>query len=76
MELAGNSICKERNLQGTEWPMPKKIGLTTPCRNDSTTRKCIRALTCLPLLPETDMANAIDDIGQQCAISMITNVYI
>jgi len=45
----------------------KKMGLTTPYRDDSTARKCIRALTCLPLLPEIDMANAIEDIRQQCA---------
>jgi len=38
----------------------KKIGLTTPYRDDSTACKCIHALTCLPFLSETDMTNAIE----------------
>jgi hypothetical protein len=34
----------------------KKIGLSDAYKNDINTRRCVRALTCLPLLPSDDIA--------------------
>jgi len=40
----------------------KKIGLSGAFRDDEHAHKCIRCLTCLPLLPADDISNAVTDL--------------
>ena len=51
----------------------KKIGLSGAFRDDEHARKCIRCLTCLPLLPADDISNAVTDLEALVSVSNETN---
>ena len=52
----------------------KKIGLSSGAfRDDEHARKCIRCLTCLPLLPPADISNAVTDREALLLLSNETN---
>lgn len=44
----------------------KKLGLTHEFRNNDVSQRCIKALTCLSLLPENDMETAVGEIEGLC----------
>jgi len=47
----------------------KKIGLSGAFRDYEHARKCIRCLTCLPLLPPGDISNAVTDLEALLLVS-------
>jgi len=51
----------------------KKVGLSGAFRDDEHARKCIRCLTCLPLLPPADISNAVSDLEALVSVSNETN---